>query len=145
MVLAGVSRRRTLVAGAQRGSLWQALPLQHSMCVLSVRDPGLTHVGMQVVGRLGEASSPKVRAKLQQLLQAAVQGVLANDSVSPSDLLLFIHGVLEAGIAAEEAAQAAAQAAAEAPGSASVSATPYSPLHHGLDWPESPNSMPLLY
>ncbi len=70
----------------------------------------------KVVGRLGEASNPKVHAKLQQLLQAAVQGVLANDSVSPSDLLLFIHGILEAGIAAEEAAQAAVQAAAEAPG-----------------------------
>jgi len=69
-----------------------------------------------VVGRLGEASKPKVRAKLQQLLQAAVQGVLANDSVSPSDLLVFIHGVLEAGIGAEEAAQTAVHADAEAPG-----------------------------
>ena len=71
---------------------------------------------LQVTGRLGEASNPKARAKLQQLLQAAVQGVLANDSVSPSDLLIFIHGALEAGAAAEEAAQAATQAAAEAPG-----------------------------
>jgi len=71
-----------------------------------------------VVGRLGEASKPKVRAKLQQLLQAAVQGVLANDSVSPSDLLVFIHGVLEAGIGAEEAAQTAVHAEAEAPGDA---------------------------
>ena len=69
-----------------------------------------------MVGRLGEASNPKVRAKLQQLLQAAVQGVLANNSVGPSDLLLFIHGVLEAGIAAEEAAQTAVLAAAQAPG-----------------------------
>ena len=59
-----------------------------------------------------------MRAKLQQLLQAAVQGVLANDSVSPSDLLVFIHGVLEAGIAAEEAAQTAVHADAEAPGDA---------------------------
>lgn len=77
----------------------------------------LTAACLQVIARLGEASNPKARAKLQQLLQAAVQGVLANDSVSPSDLLIFIHGVLEAGVAAEEAAQAAAQAFAEAPGS----------------------------
>ena len=88
------------------------------------RGLGLRHVGAQVVGRLGEASNPKVRAKLHQLLQAAVQGVLANDSVSPSDLLLFIHGVLEAGIAAEEAAQTAVQAAAEAPGAAPVVCLP---------------------
>ena len=56
------------------------------------------HEEAQVVGRLGEASNPRVRAKLQQLMQAALQGVL------------------EAGVAAEEAAQAAVQAAAEAPG-----------------------------
>lgn len=116
-----------------------------------LRDSGLLHMGMQVVGRLPEASSPKVRAKLQQLLQAAVQGVLANDSVSPSDLLLFIHGVLEAGIAAEEAAQAAAQAAAEAPGGASVSDTPSlipqtapGPPNHGLDWLDRPDSTPCI-
>ena len=78
--------------------------------------PIFVNVNAQVMGRLGEASNPKVRAKLQQLLQAAAQGVLANASVSPADLLIFVHGILEAGIAAEEAAQSAVQAAAEAPG-----------------------------
>lgn len=77
--------------------------------------PIFDNVNAQVVGRLGEASNPKVRAKLQQLLQAAAQGVLANASVSPADLLIFVYGILEAGIAAEEAAQLALQAAAEAP------------------------------
>ena len=87
---------------------------------------------LQVIGRLGEASNPKARAKLQQLLQAAVQGVLANDSVSPSDLLIFIHSVLEAGVAAEEGAQAAAQAFAEAPGNRSLYWTHHYDLGHIL-------------
>lgn len=70
----------------------------------------------QVSERLSAASSPAVRAKLQALLQAAIQGIAANPTVTAADLFVFAHGAMDAGLAAEEAARAAAAAAAEAAG-----------------------------
>ena len=75
---------------------------------------------LQVTERLGRASSPAVRAKLQALLQAAVQGIAVNPTVTTEDLFIFVHGAMDAGLAAEEAARAAAAAAAEAAGQASA-------------------------
>ena len=59
-----------------------------------------------------------MRAKLVALLQAAARGVSANPTATPADVVLFVHGVLEAGVAAEEEAAAQAGAAAEAVGQA---------------------------
>ncbi|BDA46528.1 probable small subunit processome component 20 homolog [Coccomyxa sp. Obi] len=80
-----------------------------------------THIGpllQPVTERLSQASSPAVRGKLQALLQAAIQGVAVNPTVTTADLLVFVHSAMDAGLAAEEAARAAATAAAEAAGQA---------------------------
>jgi hypothetical protein len=71
---------------------------------------------MQVTERLPQASNPQVRAKLGGLLHAAVSGLALNRTVTAEDLLVFVYGVLEDGLEAEEAAQRAARAAAEAAG-----------------------------
>lgn len=63
---------------------------------------------------LADASQPKVYNKLSVLLQHASQGFHANATASPQDLMVFIHGVLDGGLAGEEAAREAAQAEATA-------------------------------
>ncbi|KAK9818396.1 hypothetical protein WJX72_012002 [[Myrmecia] bisecta] len=76
-----------------------------------------THIGLllsSVRVHLGEASNPKIRAKLAQMLQSAVRGIQANPSAGPEDVLVFVHSALEGGLAAEEDAQAAARQKAEA-------------------------------
>ena len=73
---------------------------------------------IQVIQRLQGASSPAMRTKLAELLAAAARGIGANPTAGAADLLVFVHGVLHNGLAAEEAAAAAAQAAAEAAGQA---------------------------
>ena len=78
----------------------------------------LLHTRAQVSERLPEASNPGVRTKLAGLLQAAARGISANPTATPADIILFVHGVLETGIAAEEKAAAQARAAAEAVGQA---------------------------
>lgn len=47
-----------------------------------------------------------------------MQGVAVNPTVTTADLLVFVHGAMDSGLAAEEAARAAAAAAAEAAGQA---------------------------
>ncbi|KAL0035339.1 hypothetical protein WJX77_001780 [Trebouxia sp. C0004] len=61
---------------------------------------------------LPDASQPKVYNKLSVLLQHASRGIHANATASPQDLMIFIHGVLDGGLAGEEAAREAAQAEA---------------------------------
>ena len=63
---------------------------------------------------LAEASQPKVYNKLSSLLQHASRGILANPTAQPQDLMIFVHGVLEGGLAQEEAAREAAEAEATA-------------------------------
>ena len=63
---------------------------------------------------LADASQPKVANKLSVLLQHASRGIHANATASPHDLMIFIHGVLEGGLAGEEAAREAAEAEATA-------------------------------
>ncbi len=63
---------------------------------------------------LPDASQPKVYNKLSVLLQHASRGIHANATASPQDLMVFIHGVLDGGLAGEEAAREAAQAEATA-------------------------------
>ena len=84
----------------------------------------LTRARAQVSERLPEAGSPGVRAKLVALLQAAARGIGANPTAAPADVLLFVHGVLETGMAAEEDAALRARAAAEAVGQATIGAQP---------------------
>ncbi len=59
-----------------------------------------------------------MRTKLASLLAAAARGIGANPTAGAADLLVFVHGVLDAGLAAEEAAAEAAKAAAETAGQA---------------------------
>ena len=63
---------------------------------------------------LSDASQPKVYNKLSSLLQHASRGILANPTAQPQDLMVFVHGVLEGGLAQEEAAREAAEAEATA-------------------------------
>ena len=63
---------------------------------------------------MGQASDPKIRNKLVQLLQYAARGVQTNPTASVEDVLVFVHSVLSDGLQAEEAARAKAQATAEA-------------------------------
>ena len=63
---------------------------------------------------LVEASQPRVYNKLSSLLQHASRGILANPTAQHQDLMVFVHGVLEGGLAQEEAAQEAAEAEATA-------------------------------
>lgn len=63
---------------------------------------------------LPEASQPRVYNKLSSLLQHASRGILANPTAQPQDLMVFVHGVLEGGLAQQEAAQEAAEAEATA-------------------------------
>ena len=67
-----------------------------------------------VRSHLAEASQPKVHNKLSRLLQHASRGILANPTAQPQDLMIFVHGVLEGGLAQEEAAREAAEAEATA-------------------------------
>ncbi len=75
---------------------------------------------------LADASQPKVYNKLSVLLQHASRGIHANATASPQDLMIFIHGVLDGGLAGEEAAREAAQAEATA---AVHTSSECSPLH----------------
>lgn len=63
---------------------------------------------------LSDASQPKVYNKLSNLLQHASRGILGNPTAQPQDLMVFVHGVLEGGLAQEEAAREAAEAEATA-------------------------------
>lgn len=63
---------------------------------------------------LPDASQPKVYNKLSSLLQHASRGILANPTAQPQDLMVFVHGVLEGGLAQQEAAREAAEAEATA-------------------------------
>ena len=63
-----------------------------------------------VHSHLGEASHPKTRTKVVALLHHAGRGFAANPSAGPQDLMVFVHSVLEPGLAAEEAARQLAQA-----------------------------------
>ena len=65
-----------------------------------------------VHGHLGEASHPKTRIKVVALLHHAGRGFAANPSAAPQDLMVFVHSLLEPGLAAEEAARQLAQAEA---------------------------------
>lgn len=87
---------------------------------------------------LPEASQPRVYNKLSSLLQHASRGILANPTAQPQDLMVFVHGVLEGGLAQQEAAQEAAEAEATAAvhafgRPAHSSATPARGLLCGLD------------
>ena len=79
-----------------------------------------------VCKHLPDASQPKVYNKLSVLLQHASRGIHANATASPQDLMIFIHGVLDGGLAGEETAREAAQAEATA---AVHTSSEYSPLH----------------
>jgi len=63
---------------------------------------------------MADASSPKVKSKLSQLLQAAVKGLLVNPTVTPTDLCMFFYATTNAGLTAEEATRAATNARAQA-------------------------------
>ena len=51
----------------------------------------------QVRRWLSSAGEPKVRNKLEALLQHAARGVAQNPTASPADVLLFCHSVLSDG------------------------------------------------
>ena len=63
---------------------------------------------------LADASQPKVYNQLANLLQHASRGISANPTATPQDVMVFIHGVLEGGLAQEEAARQLAEAEATA-------------------------------
>jgi U3 small nucleolar RNA-associated protein 20 len=63
---------------------------------------------------MADASSPKVKSKLSQLLQAAVKGLLVNPTVTAADLCMFFYATTSAGLTAEEATRAATNACAQA-------------------------------
>ncbi|PRW58885.1 small subunit processome component 20-like protein [Chlorella sorokiniana] len=67
-----------------------------------------------VQSRLGEASQPKTRTKLAQLLQHAARGVLGNPTATAEDICMFFFATADSGLAAEEAARDKAKAAAGA-------------------------------
>ncbi|KAL4860053.1 Small subunit processome component 20 [Chlorella vulgaris] len=67
-----------------------------------------------VQSRLGEASNPKVRTKLSQLLMHATRGVLVNPTATPRDICMFFYATADSGLTAEEAAREKAKAAAGA-------------------------------
>ena len=87
-------------------------------------------VWKQVTERLASAGLPAVRQRLAALLAAAERGVLANPTVSPQDLLLFMHTTLSGVLAAEEAAAVAVAADAEA----AVGGHGWSPVSLYLDF-----------
>ena len=76
-----------------------------------------THIGpllAPVRTNLPQASQPKVFNQLTNLLQHASRGISANATATPEDVMVFIHGVLEGGLAQEEAARQLAEAEATA-------------------------------
>ena len=50
--------------------------------------------------RLGQASSPRLRSKLTQLLAAAQRGVLTNPTATPPEVCAFFFSVASAGLEA---------------------------------------------
>jgi U3 small nucleolar RNA-associated protein 20 len=64
-----------------------------------------------VLQRLSAATAPKLRNKLQLLLQAAAKGIRVNPSATAVDLAVWVEGSLQKCLAVEEAAQAAAKEA----------------------------------
>jgi U3 small nucleolar RNA-associated protein 20 len=80
-----------------------------------------------VQDKLPSATSPSVRAKLEQLLAAAARGVGVNPSVSAEGLAVWLGQELDACLKVEEAARAKAKAAvgaATATGAAAGKRTP---------------------
>jgi U3 small nucleolar RNA-associated protein 20 len=80
-----------------------------------------------VQDKLPSATSPSIRAKLEQLLTAAARGVAVNPSVTAEGLAVWLGKELDACLKVEEAARAKAKAAvgaATATGSAAGKRTP---------------------
>jgi hypothetical protein len=80
-----------------------------------------------VQDKLPSATSPSIRAKLEQLLAAAARGVAVNPSVTAEGLAVWLGQELDACLKVEEAARAKAKAAvgaATATGSAAGKRTP---------------------
>jgi U3 small nucleolar RNA-associated protein 20 len=80
-----------------------------------------------VQDKLPSATSPSIRAKLEQLLTAAARGVAINPSVTAEGLAVWLGQELDACLKIEEAARAKAKAAvgaATATGSAAGKRTP---------------------
>lgn len=74
-----------------------------------------THISQllaPVRSHLANASQPKVYNQLANLLQHASRGISANPTATPEHIMVFIHGVLEGGLAQEEAARKLAEAEA---------------------------------
>ena len=67
---------------------------------------------MQVRTRLAEGPGPKARKQLESLLQHAVRGIAANPTATLEDLLVFVHGTLQHGLAQEARSVELSQAAA---------------------------------
>ena len=67
-----------------------------------------------VRSRLHDASHPKIRSKLAQLLHHASAGLLTNATATPRDICELVFAITDAGLAAEEAARDKATAASGA-------------------------------
>ncbi|KAK9843296.1 hypothetical protein WJX74_009992 [Apatococcus lobatus] len=74
-----------------------------------------THVASllaPVRARLAEGPGPRARKQLENLLQHAVRGIAANPTATLEDLLVFVHGTLQHGLAQEARSVEVSQAAA---------------------------------
>eukprot|EP00897_Mesotaenium_endlicherianum_P002352 jgi/Mesen1/2144/ME000152S01235 len=56
-----------------------------------------------VRANLGRSLDPKVRVKVEEMLRHLSAGVLANPTATPSDVLVFVHALVEDGVAGERA------------------------------------------
>ncbi|KAK9840687.1 hypothetical protein WJX84_003409, partial [Apatococcus fuscideae] len=65
-----------------------------------------------VRARLAEGPKPKARKQLESLLQHAVRGITTNPTATLEDLLVFVHGTLQHGLAAEARSLELSRAAA---------------------------------
>ncbi len=86
--------------------------------------PRLDELLSLVRGRLGEATAPAIRAKLEMLLAAVVRGVALNPSVTPAELAAWLVGLLDEAMGVEEAARARARTAAGAATTRTATSTP---------------------
>lgn len=62
-----------------------------------------------VRAHLPQSNVPQLRGKLQELLAAAARGILSNKTASLQELMVFLHGLVDVGLKAEEQARTVAR------------------------------------
>lgn len=82
--------------------------------------------------RLAEGPGPKARKQLANLLQHAVRGIAANPTATLEDLLVFVHGTLQHGLAQEARSVELSQAAASLEDPDDEQSEPCRPFPHSL-------------